>query len=161
MNDMDLVTKASEHSRYLRRLVAAEEHFAGALVAHLDTPWDASLMQAELDMAKIIDAHSLQVALRKLRQSVMGQIIVRDLAGMGDLHEVMRMCTDLAQVAVHYALRYHANWLAEIHGLPTNADGTPMELTVVGMGKLGGGELNVSSDIDLVYLYADEGERKS
>ena len=158
MNPVDLVTAASQHSRYLRRLVAAEAHFADTLVVHLDTPWNTTLMQAQLDALQIVDAHSLQVALRKLRQAVMAQMVVRDLAGLGDLHEVMRMCTDLAQVAVRYALRYHTTWLAEIHGMPMNADGTPMELAVVGMGKLGGGELNVSSDIDLVYLYADEGE---
>ncbi|WP_124949129.1 bifunctional [glutamate--ammonia ligase]-adenylyl-L-tyrosine phosphorylase/[glutamate--ammonia-ligase] adenylyltransferase [Sulfuriferula thiophila] len=158
MNPVDLVTAASQHSRYLRRLVAAEAHFADTLVAHLDTPWNTTLMQAQLDALQIVDAHSLQVALRKLRQAVMAQMVVRDLAGLGDLHEVMRMCTDLAQVAVRYALRYHTIWLAETHGMPMNADGTPMELAVVGMGKLGGGELNVSSDIDLVYLYADEGE---
>lgn len=158
MHPMDLVTAASQHSRYLRRLVAAEAHFADTLVAHLDTPWNTSLMQTQLDAMQIVDAHSLQVALRKLRQAVMAQMVVRDLAGLGDLHEVMRMCTDLAQVAVRYALRYHTSWLAEIHGMPVNVDGTPMELAVVGMGKLGGGELNVSSDIDLVYLYADEGD---
>lgn len=158
MSAMDLVTTAGQHSRYLSRLIAADDGFGPALAARLDIPWDASLMQAQLDMLQIADAAALQVALRKLRQAVMAQIIVRDLGGLADLYEVMRMCTDLAQVAVRYALRYHAAWLAGDHGMPLNADGTPMELAVVGMGKLGGGELNVSSDIDLVYLYAAEGE---
>jgi [glutamine synthetase] adenylyltransferase / [glutamine synthetase]-adenylyl-L-tyrosine phosphorylase len=158
MNAMDQITAASRHSRYLSRLLAADDKFAGELAGRLSVPWDGSLMQAQLEAASIADAAGLQVALRKLRQAVLAQIIVRDLSGLGDLHEVMRMCTDLAQVAVRWALRYHTTWLAEVHGMPLNADGTPMELAVIGMGKLGGGELNVSSDIDLVYLYADEGE---
>ena len=158
MNELDLVTAACQHSRYLGRLLAAESSFAETLAANLNTPWHTSLMQVQLDTALVVDAPSLQVALRKLRQAVMAQMIVRDLAGLADVHEVMRMCTDLAQVAVRYALRYHTSWLAEVHGMPMNSDGSPMELAVVGMGKLGGGELNVSSDIDLVYLYADEGE---
>lgn len=155
---MQLIDAACRHSRYLSRLIAADSGFGNMLVRHLATPWDASLMQAQLDAAQIVDAASLQVALRKLRQVVLAQIMVRDLAGLGDLLEVMRVCTDLAQVAVRCALRYHTAWLADIHGMPLNADGSTMELAVIGMGKLGGGELNVSSDIDLVYLYAEEGE---
>ncbi|MEQ1667975.1 MAG: bifunctional [glutamate--ammonia ligase]-adenylyl-L-tyrosine phosphorylase/[glutamate--ammonia-ligase] adenylyltransferase, partial [Sulfuriferula sp.] len=82
----------------------------------------------------------------------------RDLAGMADVHEVMRMCSDLATVTVRHALAFHTDALAAIHGMPINPDGSLMQLAIIGMGKLGGGELNVSSDIDLVYLYADEGE---
>ena len=153
-----LLALANQHSRYFQRLCNADGGFAGRVIAHLDAPWNTSLMQAWLDAALITDAGSLQIALRKLRQAVLGQIIVRDLVGLADLHEVMRLCTDLAQIAVRYSLHHHALWLAEIHGMPMGADGAIMELAVIGMGKLGGGELNVSSDIDLVYLYADEGE---
>ena len=42
--------------------------------------------------------------------------------------------------------------------LPIGADGVPQDLLVVGMGKLGGGELNVSSDIDLIFVYDEDGE---
>ena len=41
---------------------------------------------------------------------------------------------------------------------PIGADGVPQDLLVVGMGKLGGGELNVSSDIDLIFVYDEDGE---
>ena len=49
-----------------------------------------------------------------------------------------------------------ANWLA-VHGVPTSAEGLPQDLLVVGMGKLGGAELNVSSDVDLVFVYDENG----
>ena len=49
-----------------------------------------------------------------------------------------------------------ARELDAVHGAPIGAEsGTPQELIVVGMGKLGGGELNFSSDIDLVFLYPE------
>ena len=158
MNGKELITLASGHSRYFERLCAADADFADRILTHLAEPWNIADMQAQLDAVAITDSAVLQTALRKLRQVVVGQMIVRDLAGIGDLHEVMRLCTDLAQTTLRCALRHHAEWLAEVYGMPVTADGMPMELAIVGMGKLGGGELNVSSDIDLVYLYAEEGE---
>ena len=155
---MDKIAAASLHSRYLARLLAADTEFTKQLAERLTMPWDAPAMQVMLDAMVVSDAASLQRGLRKLRQAVMAQMIVRDLAGLADVHEVMRMCTDLAKVTVCHALKFHTAHLAQIHGMPMNPDGTPMQLAVIGMGKLGGGELNVSSDIDLVYLYADEGE---
>jgi glutamate-ammonia-ligase adenylyltransferase len=155
---MDKILAASQHSRYLARLLAADADFAAQLAAQLTTPWNAAAMQARIEAATVTDAASLQQVLRKLRQAVMAQMIVRDLAGLADVHEVMRMCTELAEVTVCHALKFHTELLAQIYGMPVNPDGTPMQLAVIGMGKLGGAELNVSSDIDLVYLYADEGE---
>ena len=158
MSGDNVIALAIQHSRYFQHLSGADSGFVAQVLAQLDIPWNASLMQARLDAALIADAAGLQCALRQLRQAVLGQIIVRDLSGLADLQEVMRICTDLAQVAIRYALRYHSLWLAEIHGMPVAADGSKIELAVIGMGKLGGGELNVSSDIDLIYLYAIEGE---
>jgi glutamate-ammonia-ligase adenylyltransferase len=155
---MKMIQTASLHSRYLTRLLAADVDFATHLSARINTPWDAATMQAVLDAATVHDVADLQRVLRKLRQAVMAQIIVRDLAGMADVHEVMRICSDLAEVTVRHALQFHTAALAAIHGMPVCADGTAMQLAIIGMGKLGGGELNVSSDIDLVYLYVDEGE---
>ncbi len=158
MSDNKLINLASGHSRYFQRLCAADADFADRILTHLDIPWNIASMQTHLDAAAIADHDGLQRALRKLRQEVIGQIIVRDLAGLSDLHAVMRMCTDLAQTTIRCALHHHAKWLAELYGMPQLADGASMELAVIGMGKLGGGELNVSSDIDLVYLYAAEGQ---
>ena len=61
--------------------------------------------------------------------------------------------------ALRFALSHLTAWLAQIStAMPKNPDGHDMQLVVVGMGKLGGDELNVSSDIDLIYLYPEEGE---
>jgi glutamate-ammonia-ligase adenylyltransferase len=67
--------------------------------------------------------------------------------------------TQLAEVALESTVALHARLLAVNHGEPRSADeGLPQQLIVIGMGKLGGGELNVSSDIDLIFVYPDEGE---
>src|SRR5690606_30687552 len=67
--------------------------------------------------------------------------------------------TTLADLAIAQAYRSVALSLAETHGVPTDEEtGQPLEMLILGMGKLGGSELNVSSDIDLSMLYAEEGE---
>ncbi len=98
-------------------------------------------------------------ALRRVRRRVFHVLMVRDLAGLAPLEEVVSAMSDLADVAVAEAYRAVAGHLAGVHGTPIDPDtGKPQELLIMGMGKLGGRELNVSSDIDLIMLYGAEGE---
>jgi len=82
----------------------------------------------------------------------------RDLTGSADLAEVTATWSTLAEVSLAAALDFHHAALAARHGEPRDEHGQPQQMIVVGMGKLGGGELNVSSDIDLIYLYPEEGD---
>ena len=66
--------------------------------------------------------------------------------------------TALAELAVQAAVGVQTQELAATHGTPIGANGVPQDLLVVGMGKLGGAELNVSSDIDLIFVYDEDGE---
>ena len=69
--------------------------------------------------------------------------------------------TRLAERAIAAAVEAHSRWLAAIHGEPIGGDSTaPEQLIVVAMGKLGGGELNVSSDVDLVFVYPEDGDTR-
>ncbi len=89
----------------------------------------------------------------------MMHVIARDLGGLADLAEVMDTMTALAEECVRCALHHLDARLARTHGQPLGAlSGRPQSLLVVAMGKLGGCELNVSSDIDLIFLYGEEGE---
>ena len=77
-------------------------------------------------------------------------VIARDLGGLADLAEVTDTMTALAEECVRCALHHLDERLARTHGQPVGAlSSRPQSLLVVAMGKLGGGELNVSSDIDL------------
>lgn len=108
--------------------------------------------QARLDLA------TCKKVLRTLRKRVFYLAMVRDLAGIAPLLEVVQAMSDLADLAVEQAYRTIMAELVEVHGIPRNSAGMPQEMIVIGMGKLGGRELNVSSDIDLVMLYDEEGE---
>jgi glutamate-ammonia-ligase adenylyltransferase len=151
---MDL-PRALEFSRYAARLLAAEPDLAAELTESLETPfaWPAPSVFAG------DDEPALASRLRKLRKRVFLHTLLRDLTGRAGLTEVCAAMTTLADLALAQALRVHSEALDAVHGAPLGADsGRPQELTVIGMGKLGGGELNVSSDIDLVFVYPEEGD---
>lgn len=103
------------------------------------------------------DTEKLAERLRLLRREVLLTLVARDVTGLAQYQEVVRTMTDLAQLAVSQTVRAHALALSERFGIPTSDSGVPQDFLVVGMGKLGGEELNVSSDIDLVFVYDEQG----
>ncbi len=150
--------RLSRCSRFGRRLLAAQPALAEEATALLGEPCSREWMQAFIETPPCADDVELARRLRQLRQRVWMRTTARDLAGLADLPEVTSVWTALAEVAIRAALAFHHAALAERHGEPRDAKGNPLQMVVIGMGKLGGGELNVSSDIDLIYLYPEEGE---
>jgi glutamate-ammonia-ligase adenylyltransferase len=122
--------------------------------------WPAARMARELGVAATETPERVAADLRRLRRRVIVSLIVRDASGACGLPEVVSTTTALAELAVQRAVAVHARELAEVHGVPTSEAGEPQDLLVIGMGKLGGGELNVSSDIDLIFAYDEDGETR-
>jgi glutamate-ammonia-ligase adenylyltransferase len=145
-------------SRYGRRLLASRPNLADAVAGQLDRPFSREAMQAYLAEPPCADEAALHQRLRQLREGVWLVATARDLTGSADLAEVTATWSALAEVCIAAALDFHHAELAARHGEPRDEHGRPQQMVVVGMGKLGGGELNVSSDIDLIYLYPDEGD---
>ena len=145
-------------SPFLARLLSSDAALLNDLLENLHQVYELTDMESFLEQQDIFDEVSLKQALRRLRKQVMARMITRDLNGLADLQEVMRTTTVLAEIAVQMAIKYLSIWQISQYGNPVNATGDEQSLLVVGMGKLGGGELNVSSDIDLIFAYEDEGE---
>ncbi len=107
---------------------------------------------------------ALGAALRVLRQLVMERLVVLDCEQASALSVVTRAVTELAEIALDQALGHARTALNELHGTPLASSAVPgaepqvAQLWVIGMGKLGARELNVSSDIDLIYVYDHDGE---
>jgi glutamate-ammonia-ligase adenylyltransferase len=97
-------------------------------------------------------------ALRIFRRRHLVRIAWRDLARLVDVEAVMRDTSTLADVCIRAAYARADSELASRHGAPVDVDGGRMPLVILGMGKLGGNELNFSSDIDLVLLFPEHGE---
>ena len=100
----------------------------------------------------------LKKALRIFRRREMVRIAVRDLAGLCAVEESMADLSALARCAIDGALTLLYRHLCAIDGVPRDDRGTPQQLVVIGMGKLGAGELNFSSDVDLVFTFPSSGE---
>jgi len=99
-----------------------------------------------------------QAQLRRWRAAMSTRLVWRDLAGLDDVPQTLAGATTLAEDCLRLALDALQQEFAQRHGVIRDDDGQPMQLVVFGLGKLGGGELNFSSDIDLVYAYAQGGE---
>lgn len=159
-----ILEPAQAWSGALRRKVDAQPDFALWLEQAAQQPLDRHRLQqwfTELGgtLGRAVDTPSLRQVLRRLRQRVFYTLMVRDIAGAASLQEVVIAMSLLADLAVAEAYRSVANDLAGTHGVPLDPEsGKPQEMIILGMGKLGGRELNVSSDIDLIMLYSEDGE---
>lgn len=149
---------AAKYSRYARRLLDRDPALLAP--AELEAPWTAQRMRDELGAAGIDDDAGLRRALRRLRARVMLALMARDLAGAASLEEVVDTMTALAETTIGFALDRLDAWQAATHGEPVDAAGRRQRLMVVGMGKLGGGELNASSDVDLIFVYPEDGDTR-
>jgi len=98
--------------------------------------------------------------LRRFRRYESCRIAWRDLAGWADLNETLRDLSLLADACIAGAMFKLESWQAKQWGQPTTADGTEQSMIVMAMGKLGAYELNFSSDIDLIFAYAEDGRTR-
>jgi glutamate-ammonia-ligase adenylyltransferase len=101
---------------------------------------------------------TLQAELRRFKARQILRIGSRDLCGLATLEEVMKELSSLAAASLQRAYEVCDQQLQQDYGQPVqdNDDGTqsPASMTILGMGKFGGNELNFSSDIDLIYCYS-------
>lgn len=154
------LTKATA-SRFYTRWLAADPARA-AMVAQV----------AELSLTPAVFAQVLQNetaagmplprAMRRVRNLVIASLLTRDLSGQADLDEVVAAMSEFADFAVRTHVDAVTAEMIALYGEPIGQEsGTLQQLIVLGMGKLGGGELNVSSDIDLIFVYHEDGETRT
>ncbi|MES2489919.1 MAG: bifunctional [glutamate--ammonia ligase]-adenylyl-L-tyrosine phosphorylase/[glutamate--ammonia-ligase] adenylyltransferase [Pseudomonadota bacterium] len=110
------------------------------------------------DCAEVADESALMRALRRTRRREMTRITFRDLALLAPLDETLRDLSDLADACCAEALAFAEKNLQQRWGKPIEESGAEARPIVLGMGKLGGHELNFSSDIDLIFCYTEAGE---
>ncbi|XOZ33323.1 bifunctional [glutamate--ammonia ligase]-adenylyl-L-tyrosine phosphorylase/[glutamate--ammonia-ligase] adenylyltransferase [Halomonadaceae bacterium KBTZ08] len=131
----------------------------------LARPWSPGEIQADWSArcSAVQEEAELQKALRTFRRRWMFRIVWRDLLGEADLEETMGAMTELADTCIDGAVAWLyaeacREWGTPMGHDPATGDYTAQPLLVIGMGKLGAGELNLSSDIDLIFAYPASGE---
>lgn len=157
----------SPRGRDLLKLVACSE-FAGAAVirdwewfatAALDG-WPAQAPETKMRLPTTdgTDADSVMRRLRQFRNRKLLHILWRDLAGVAGVAETLQSLSELADNLVTVATRYAEAEFRDRFGIPRDDEGRELRIVVLAMGKLGGKELNFSSDIDLIFLFPGDGE---
>ena len=145
----------AEHSRYVQRV---RRRYAAELPLLPPGLPDRALIATLIDtLLQGPPARPLASALRVARHLVLERLAVLDIEQGASVAEVTLAMTHLAEVTLDLALRAARAELDAIHGEPRTAEGGDIAFWVLGMGKLGARELNVSSDIDLIYVYEDDG----
>ncbi len=153
----------------LDRVLMGSDYVADQLQRHPELSEQLNLDAGELPAGALTEQvlasveaveseEALSVALRRLRRLAMVRIIWRDLTRLADLTETTRMLSELADATTDVALNWLHQDLVKELGEPTDSDGNLQRMAVIGMGKLGAHELNLSSDIDLIFTFPANGE---
>ncbi|KPF57957.1 glutamate-ammonia-ligase adenylyltransferase [beta proteobacterium AAP51] len=144
---------AADHSRYVQRI----RRRLGAELALLPPGLPGLATITALVQRLQAGGRELPAALRVARQLVVERLAVLDVEERAPLEHITGAMTHLAEATLELALAQAEQEADARYGAPLDADGQRIQLWIVGMGKLGARELNVSSDIDLVYVYEDDG----
>jgi glutamate-ammonia-ligase adenylyltransferase len=168
----------AEQARILAALLSGSEALGAWLVANpavlaalhteaLHFPRQAQGLRGELNKAvepllAALNYAGALAAVRQFKQREMLRIATRDLAHLASLPEIIREISDVADVCLASVWRVCRRQLKERHGEPYYQDAAGRwqrtEACVLGLGKLGGQELNYSSDVDLLFVYSEEGQ---
>ena len=144
----------SSHSRFGQRVRRRYEDQLHLLPPGPPTP-DTLAQAFDALKATGLDIGS---ALRTTRQLVLERLLCLDCEQQAPLSQITQAMTDLAEFALIKACAEVLQTLDQSHGMPRTPAGERAQLWVLGMGKLGARELNVSSDIDLIYVYDEDGD---
>ncbi len=144
----------ADHCRFVQRIRRRFEAELPLLAPGLPNRQSVTALITELQSR----GRELPSALRVARQLVLERLAVLDIEQGAAMEDVTFAMTELAESTLDFALVAAFAEQDARHGAPLNEAGERIEFWVVGMGKLGARELNVSSDIDLVYVYEDAGQ---
>ncbi len=176
--DAPLETLSAESGRALTALLAGSAALGNILVAHPDWlrvldmdslkfPRRAQGFQRELGESLKPDLAAgnfsgVLAAVRRFKQREMLRIAARDLARLGHVAEITREISDLADACLEAVWKLCRQQFVERTGEPWHQDPRGRwqrtEFCLLGLGKLGGQELNFSSDVDVLFLYGEEGD---
>ena len=145
---------SADHSRFVQRIRRRYGAELGLLAAGLPTRAGIDALIEQL----VAGGRPIASAMRVARQLVLERLAVLDVEHDAPMVDITCAMTELAEATLDRALAQALADHAVRHGVPRNERGAIIDFWIVGMGKLGARELNVSSDIDLVYVYEESGQ---
>jgi len=157
LNTTSAINLAVTQSRYLASLFDAKPELCKTIKKSILSPVHTDDILKYAKDFSLSDTNSLNTNLRLMRHHFFALSLIRDLNGLSEITETFNTHTILAETALREAEKFHWEALTKQHGLPVNSNGDIQKLIIVAMGKMGGYELNPSSDIDLVFFYEEDG----
>ncbi len=150
--DFDELVKAIAISEFLGDALVTDK----AILSRLAAP---TFLDPAPAMRQLLDAgcteNEFSTQLRRTRHAVMADIAWRDLTARFSLEQTLTAVSDFADLSIQTAVAFAERAIAARYGHVVDSTGLPQPLVVIGMGKLGGRELNFSSDVDLIFLYPE------
>ncbi len=158
--------------QYWLKVLVCSDYVERQLIYHLEAiaqQWADGLYHRSVEadeMAQMLSQSLLAVnteqelykVLRQFRNQQMVRITWRDINGLAPLNEVLSELTELANCTIRQALDWLNRKQQQEQGTPLDSAGRVIPLVVIGMGKLGAYELNFSSDVDLIFAFAEHGQ---
>lgn len=123
----------------------------------LNTQWQQQDYQNWFDLSQDLSLNDWNAHIRQQRNRAMARIIWRDFNRLSNTQETTAELTAMAEVAIQKTLDYHYRQLCQALGEPQDSNGNKQHMLILGMGKLGAWELNLSSDVDLIFCYPSSG----
>ena len=147
-------------SDFIVRNTLREVSFLPWLLAHSEEKQRFQGYRSELraSLSAITDEAMLNRCVRQFRQREMSWIAWHDFINDWTVEQSLAHLSKLAEAIIMESYQWLYQQSCKEWGTPTNAQGEPQPLLILGMGKLGGSELNFSSDIDLIFTYPENGE---
>jgi len=148
-------SKLFGYSQYLKEIVLSHPGFLNHVLNRLNEPFNKEGFMEEvlsyLEFSQESKSKFLKI-LNNLKQREFLKIAMREILGLSSFSESVGEFSDLADAVVHLVIKINNEELVLNYGMPNS------EFCVIGLGKLGGRELNYSSDIDIMFVYEKEGE---
>ncbi len=165
MEELNL-NKSSAFFQHLQQLALGSNYAISQLNKHPELilalqdyeSYELNEQKLVLALENISDIDEIKKQLRLFRHEKMVEIIYLDICRDEKVETTLFNLSELAEFLIQQALAKSEQILSAKHGIPIDTLGNPMQLNIIGMGKLGGRELNFSSDIDLICTYSDDGQ---
>ena len=157
---LDGEQQALAYSRFLQRNFFVDSELRQWIIDHcLSSSWQAGLIRSEVNecLSEISNKQQLYVQMRVLRRRYLSLIAWADLSGVYCLESTIAAVSELADSLIDNGLQHLKTAMTERYGEPIGDSGQVAEMIVLALGKLGGRELNFSSDVDLIFAFTESG----
>ncbi|OBT07370.1 bifunctional glutamine synthetase adenylyltransferase/deadenyltransferase [Vibrio sp. UCD-FRSSP16_10] len=157
---LEELDKVINFSAFIFNRLLSDEALLKKLPEMLDSAERCAHYRTDLNqqLAQCLDENSIMQELRAFRNHEIITIAWRDIVASWSVEESLCHVSELAEAMIFESYAWQYADCSKLWGTPKSADGTEQPMLVIGMGKLGGGELNFSSDIDLIFTYPENGE---